>query len=115
MTKSPDKPGPEHRTQPRRRVLLSGKLVYGDLEMTIDCAISDLSTAGARIRLSGPEPLVDPAYLIDVRHGIAFKVSEVWREEAVVGLKFSDYYDLKDPPPELPRRVRALWIEQQKR
>ncbi len=115
MTKSPSKRGAEHRLQPRRRVLLSGKLVYGDMEMTLDCAISDLSTAGARIRLSGPEPLADPAYLIDVRHGLAFKVSEVWREDAVVGLKFSDYYDLKDPPPELPKLVRMIWVEQQTR
>jgi len=112
MTEPPSKGPAEQRAHPRRRALLSGKLVYGEPPMTIDCAISDLSRSGARVRLPGPEPLAEPVYLIDVRHGLAFRAREVWRDGARIGLSFTAYYDLRDPPPELPKIVRQLWVEQ---
>ena len=112
MTESPKKDPAEHRAQPRRRVLLSGKLVYGEPPMTLDCAISDMSRTGARVRLPGPEPLAQPVYLIDVRHGLAFRAREAWRDGLRVGLSFTAYYDLRAPPPELPKIVRQLWVEQ---
>ena len=102
---------PKGRATPRRRVLLSGKLVYGAAEMTLDCAISDLSETGARVRLTGAEPLVEPIYLVDLRNGLGYRAKQAWRRGALVGLSFSDYYDLSKPPPELPRIVRQLWVE----
>ncbi len=102
----------DHRTQPRRRVLLSGKLVYGESEMTLDCSIADMSRTGARVRLSGPEALTDPIYLIEVRHGLAFKAREAWRRGAQVGLEFTRYYGLRTRPIDLPIRVWRIWLEQ---
>lgn len=96
---------------PRRRVLLSGKLVYGDNEMTLDCAITDISDTGARVRLQGAQLLVEPIYLVDLRHGVAYRARRAWRREELVGLAFSERYDLRSPPPELPKLVRQLWIE----
>jgi hypothetical protein len=112
MSEPPDNDPQRRRSQPRRRVLLSGKLVYGEPPMTMDCAISDLSRGGARIRLPGPEPLAEPLYLIDVRHGLAFRAREMWRQGNRIGLSFTAYYDLRTPPPELPKIVRQLWVEQ---
>ena len=112
MGDPPDENGAESRTEPRRRVLLSGKLVYGDAEMTIDCAISDLSSKGARVRLAGPELLKEPIYLINVPHGLAFKAREAWRRGNLVGLTFTESYDLHTPPAELPKLVRRIWVEQ---
>jgi hypothetical protein len=94
---------------------LSGKLVYGDTEMTIDCAISDLSSNGARVRLAGPELLKEPIYLINVSHGVAFRSREAWRRGNLVGLTFTEHYDLRTPPPELPKLVRRIWVEQTRR
>lgn len=102
----------ESRQEPRRRVLLSGKIVYGAPEMTLDCAIADLSESGARVRLQGPEPLKEPIYLIAVRLGLAFRASEAWRNGAVVGLSFTSKYELRDPPAGLPPLVRRIWVEQ---
>ena len=112
MSEPPDNDPQRRRSQPRRRVLLSGKLVYGEPPMTMDCAISDLSRGGARIRLPGPEPLAEPLYLIDVRHGLAFRAREMWRQGNRIGLSFTAYYDLRTPPPELPKIVRQMWVEQ---
>ena len=112
MAEPPDNKASEHRNEPRRRVLLSGKLVYGPAELTQDCVISDLSRKGAKVRMRGPEPLIDPIYLIDVRHGLAFKAREAWREGALVGLAFTRAFDLRNPPPEAPRILRRIWVEQ---
>jgi hypothetical protein len=112
MAEPPDKQAAEHRNEPRRRVLLTGKLVYGFPEMTLDCAISDVSRTGARVRLAGPEALTDPIYLINVRHGLAFLAREAWRRGSLVGLEFVRYWDLRAPEPGLPPIVRRLWVEQ---
>src|SRR5512136_3371122 len=101
----------ESRRALRQRVLLSGKLVYGPWDMTLDCAVSDLSSSGARVRLQGPELLNDPIYLIIVRQGVAFLAREAWRDGAVVGLAFSDKYELAKAPQELPGLVRQIWVE----
>ena len=112
MADTVDKDGAESRNEPRRRVLLSGKIVYGVPEMTLDCAVGDLSESGARVRLEGPEPLTNPIYLIIVRLGVAFLASEAWRNGAVVGLLFTRKIELKDPPADLPPLVRRIWVEQ---
>jgi hypothetical protein len=111
MSDSADKPPSDGRVSPRRRVLLSGKIVYGGNEMTLDCAIIDISDTGARVRLQGAQLLVEPLYLVDLRHGIAYRARRAWRREDLVGLAFSERYDLRAPPPELPKLVRQLWVE----
>ncbi|MFI4933137.1 MAG: PilZ domain-containing protein [Caulobacterales bacterium] len=108
----PEKDESDHRAETRRRVLFSGKLVYGFPEMSLDCAIADISRTGARVRLPGPEPLIDPIYLIEVRHGLAFRAREVWRRESLVGLSFTNTFNLNNPNQELPPIVRQLWLAQ---
>jgi hypothetical protein len=112
MADPPEEEGAEHRAAARRRVLLSGKVIYGEAQMTLDCAISNLSTSGAQVRLSGPEPLSDPIYLINVRHGLAFRAREAWRRGAVVGLEFTQHFDLRAGSAEAPLIVRRIWLEQ---
>jgi hypothetical protein len=112
MADPPDTGDPDNRAEPRRRVLLSGKVVYGASEMTQDCAVADLSSTGARIRLEGPEPLTDPIYLIVVRQGLAFLAREAWRDGAMVGLRFVRSFTLSNPTPDLPLLVRQIWVEQ---
>jgi hypothetical protein len=112
MAHLPHNASPDQRASIRRRVILSGRLVYGQPEMTIDCAISDMSDTGARVRLKGSPLLVNPVYLIDIRHGLAFRAREVWRQGSEVGLAFSRYFDLNKPGPDLPAVVRRIWVEQ---
>jgi hypothetical protein len=111
MSEPPERPPGEARADPRRRALLSGALVYGAAELTLGCAISDLSRSGARVRLHGAELLMEPIYLVDLSHGLAYRARQAWRRDEVVGLAFVDYFDLRQPPPELPRIVRRLWVD----
>ena len=112
MARTPDERESEARGEQRRRVLLGGKLIYGDPPLSLDCAVADLSRSGARIRLEGPEPLKNPIYLVVIRQGLAFLAKEEWRKGATIGLSFDRAFDLKIPAPELPRLVRQLWVEQ---
>ena len=76
MARTPDERDSEARGEERRRVLLGGKLIYGDPPLSLDCAVADLSRSGARIRLEGPEPLKNPIYLVVIRQGLAFLAKE---------------------------------------
>jgi len=112
MNDTSDPKDAENRSSRRRRTLLSGKLVYGPVSMTQDCAISDMSQTGARVRLEGAEPLLDPVYLIDVRHGLAFEAKVAWRRGRMAGLSFHGYFDLHSADPDTPPSVRRIWVEQ---
>ncbi len=96
----------------RRRVLLGGRIVFGPDDITVDCAIVDMSESGARVRPSGTPLLVEPMYLVNLTHGRAFKARLAWRRDNLIGLAFTEAYDLRAPPPELPKIIRQLWVEQ---
>jgi hypothetical protein len=112
MAKTPDDGATDGRAESRRRVLLGGKLIYGEPPLSLDCQVADISQSGARIRLEGPEPLRDPIYLVVISQGLAFLAKEEWRRGATIGLSFSRAFDLKSPPSGLPGIVRQLWLEQ---
>jgi hypothetical protein len=99
------------RREQRRRVLLSGKLVHSVNELTVDCAIQDISSRGARIRLAPDTLIGDPIYLINMSHGLAFRAMVVWRRENRAGLSFTRYFDLNKRDDDAPKILRRLWLE----
>ncbi|HEY5106417.1 MAG TPA: PilZ domain-containing protein [Caulobacteraceae bacterium] len=100
----------EARTEPRRRVLFSGLIVHSAAQMSIHCAILDMSRRGARVRLTGADFIGDPLYLIDLNHALAFKARVVWRRGERLSLSFSHYFDLSEPAAETPTVLRRLWL-----
>lgn len=72
----------------RRRVLLSGKIAYGGGDFTCSCAIRDISTNGARVRIPDGYILPTQVYLIDVREGCAYDACTKWQRQAEAGLEF---------------------------
>ena len=110
----PSSQTPSHnRASQRQRVLLGGRIVYGPAaDTSVDCRIMDVSEKGARVRLAGSVLLVDPIYLVNLTHGRAFKARQAWRRADLLGLEFIEVYDLREPPAELPKIIRQLWVEQ---
>jgi hypothetical protein len=99
------------RTARRQRVLLAGRLVYGDAQLTLDCGIRDLSEGGARVRLSSPALLPAQVWLIEVRSATAFRGEVAWRRTPEFGLKFLERHDLRaGTAPEL-KPLKRIWIE----
>jgi len=102
----------DDRSAPRQRVLLAGKLVYGEADLTANCAIRDLSESGAKVRISGPVALPSRLHLIEVKTGRAFECEIAWRRMPEIGVKFLG------PPCELAndqsrenRMLRRAWLE----
>lgn len=109
-TAANDNRGRERRGEPRRRVLLSGKLAWPETPYSSDCSIYDLTEAGARIKMSEPLSPNDPV-LVVLRSGLAHTARTVWRRGAMAGLQFQDTIDFTQGAPEHLKRVRQLWID----
>ena len=84
----------ERRRNTRPRVLLGGKLVYGQSDFSVDCAIRDLTETGARVRLGASILIEDRVWLINLRAGVAYWSTVAWRSPPDLGLHFLKQIDL---------------------
>jgi hypothetical protein len=108
MTAMPQPKLEDGRSADRRRVLLGGRIVFGDF--TLACTIRDLSETGARLRLERGASAPESFILIDLPHGAAYEARVAWRAGDQLGVAFTGAHDLTRPtPPEL-RHVRQLWM-----
>lgn len=108
----------DNRIATRRRVLLSGKLAYGD-GFSADCRIREQSETGVRIVISA-DLLPREVVLICATAGLAYEAKIMWRRGKEAGLKLGRSYSLKArtaPSEDLPRvqLARKLWAEQMAR
>jgi len=94
-------------------VLLGGKVVYGNGDMSHDCVIRDQTDDGARIKLESAIPLPSQIYLIDHKKGVAYVAGVVWSSPPNHGLKFKSTMDLHDEVSKDPffKLLRRLWLE----
>ncbi len=92
----PAAPG-ERRGAPRRRTLLSAKLVGNSGWMVLDCTIRDLSASGANIVLGGGVLAVPGQFDLHLANGAAYSC-EVVRvaDEKSLCVRF---LDIKQAPP----------------
>ncbi len=100
----------ELRKHPRRRTLLSGKLVFEAGARSIDCLIRDMSESGAKIRLPGPELLPSQLWLIEMSGGVAHQCHITWRHQQELGLEFERSESLKGAVPADLTALRRLWV-----
>ncbi len=95
----------------RRRVLLSGKIVYRDGAVSLDCTILDLSDSGARIRIARNQAVPSRFYLINIRNRSVYDAIVAWLNPPQAGVRFAAVYQLgSDLPVELGY-LRKLWLE----
>jgi hypothetical protein len=91
--------GADRRSDDRRRVFLFGRLTDRTGEKSVECAIANVSHAGAQVRLYGDIELPNELYLIDANTHSAHLANIVWREGDRLGLSFVATYDLEKPLP----------------
>jgi hypothetical protein len=100
----------ESRVAPRRRVLRSGRLAYGE-GLSADCPIRDESVTGARISV-GAHPLPREVVLVCLSTGVAYEAQVVWRRGQDAGLRFGRRHELERPAPtpaSALRLAQRLW------
>jgi hypothetical protein len=102
--------GVEQRKAPRKKVLLTGKVIYGGGSYVRDCTIRDISASGARITLTQPQSIPDTVYLLDLVNRMAYEAVVVSQRAGGCGLKFGKTQKLADVPPEL-RFLKRIWLE----
>ena len=103
--------GIEQRKAPRKKVLLTSKLVYGDGAYVLDCTIRDISTTGAFITLSQKRSLPNEVYLLDLANRIAYHASVVSERPTGYGIKFLKPHPLAQiTAPEL-RYLKRIWMD----
>jgi hypothetical protein len=95
------------RGEPRRRVLLAGKIVQAN-GITLDCMIRNLSEGGAQVRVAPGQILPNAFDLIEIRTGIAYRAEVAWRSPIEMGVKFFERIDLNSAFA--PLSLRALWL-----
>jgi hypothetical protein len=94
----------------RRKSLLGGRVVYGKGAYTVQCAVHNLSEAGARIKTARSVAFPKAIYLIEIKSGIAYAANVVWGRPSEFGLSFLTKYHLDDLPPEIDY-LRPIWVE----
>jgi hypothetical protein len=95
----------------RRRTLLSGKLVYGDGDFTVDCAIRDISEGGAKIVLTRHQSLPAELHLIVAKYCVVYHAKIMWVSFPARGLKFEHAYPLGDELPRDLHYLYRLWLD----
>jgi len=80
----------EKRIIRRQRVLKSGKIIFADGNSVVDCVISNLSVAGARLEVPTTVGLPQEFTLLDVQAGRRYIAKVAWRRGETMGVEFSD-------------------------
>jgi hypothetical protein len=90
---------PEPRRAQRKPMLTIGEIDIPGREAAIECTVLDLSTSGAKLKLSGatrraftPAVVLPETFrLIIARDGIAMDCRLAWRADDMVGVAFSGF------------------------
>ena len=111
VSRQPASGGIEQRKAPRKKVLLTGKIISGAGAHVMDCTIRDLSATGARITLAQGRSVPQDAYLLDMVNRVAYEAVLVSERAGGFGLKFKKTLRLAEiNAPEL-RYLKRIWLE----
>lgn len=97
----------EKRTQPRKRVLKEGKIIFSHGNFVVDCLIDNLSDSGAHLRIQTSTLLPKEFHLFETARCVAHKVTVVRRTAKGLGVRFDGF--VEDPA------VRELYTRKWKR
>jgi hypothetical protein len=100
----------DRRGAARKRVLLGGKIVYGDGAFSHECAIRDMSASGARLGIPGATVLPKEFYVLDLKRGTAFEAEVLWRNATQTGVVFRAAYDLAHIADPRLQFLRKLYV-----
>ena len=111
VSRQPASSGTEQRKAPRKKVLLTGKVIYGEGSHVVDCTIRDVSATGARITLAQGRSMPQAAYLLDMVNRVAYEAVVISERAGGFGLKFKKTLRLAEiNAPEL-RYLKRIWLE----
>ena len=78
----------EHRISRRQRVLKSGKIIYANGSIVIDCTIRNISETGAQLKVPTTVGIPDRFEFRETIGGKGRPVTIVWRKGDLIGIRF---------------------------
>jgi hypothetical protein len=111
MDSNPSVQAHDRRRRPRQRALLAGKVANEGATETIDCVIRNLSPDGAMIETSVPHLVPPELHLVQLKEGVAWDATVVWRRDGRVGLKLGARHDLRETTDRQLKALRAIWSQ----
>jgi hypothetical protein len=98
----------DSRKTQRDRVVLPGRVIYGEGAFSIDCRIKDLSEAGARIVVSLGLAVPTHIVFMEVKSRIVHEAVVVRMAQPEFGLRFTSTYALDGKLPQHLDYLRRL-------
>ena len=114
ITKKSDAPsggGVELRKAARKKVLVTGKIIWDAGAHVLDCSILDISASGARVALRTHQVVPETVILLDMGNRTAHEATVVAQRADGFGLKFLSSHKLADvTAPEL-RYLKRVFLD----
>lgn len=79
----------DRRSQVRKKVNNSGKVIYNDSQSMIDCTILDLSEGGAKIEFPNRQVL-PRTFVLQLGDGSVTRCEVRWAKDTFFGVRFLD-------------------------
>jgi hypothetical protein len=79
----------EHRSSRRQRVLKSGKIIYNNGSIVIDCTIRNISETGAQLQIPTSVGIPDRFDFSETMGGTRRPVMVLWRKGDRIGIRFA--------------------------
>ena len=79
----------EHRSTRRQRVLKSGKIIYNNGSIVIDCTIRNISETGAQLQVPTSVGIPDRFDFSETTGGKRRPVMVLWRKGDRIGIRFA--------------------------
>ena len=111
MTSAPASYPLERRRAGRQRALLAGKLANEDATATLDCVIRNLGGGGAMIETTTPHLIPNQLHLVQIKEGVAWDATVIWRRGNRIGLSLGDRHDLRETTERQLKALRAIWSQ----
>ena len=79
----------EHRASPPQRVLKSGKIIYNNSSIVIDCTVRNISDTGAQLKVPTSVAIPDRFEFSETMGGKRRPVTVMWRKGDLIGIRFA--------------------------
>jgi hypothetical protein len=107
--KGPGPPPPDRRHSERHRSLKAGRIVFGNLAISYDVIIRNMSDSGARLQVDANANVPGDFYFIVVADHLVARAHVVWRTPKEVGIHYLEpLRSIRDHPD--PRVARMIVV-----
>ena len=110
-TDTPSGGGAELRKAVRKKVLVSGKIIWAEGAHVLDCSIIDISATGARVALHAQQTMPETVFLLDMANRTAHKATVVSQRADGFGLKFLNSQKLADMTAPEMRYLKRIYLD----